>query len=101
MGASFPYLIYAVINSSMKRDSGIGDFGKQGIRTFTRDHQCNSICSGLGFDTQYSLAMGTSRESGELNDDNSDDDHDNDKDQEDEEDVQNQAQPEQSDDNSH
>ncbi|KAJ7837938.1 kinase-like domain-containing protein [Mycena leptocephala] len=85
----------------MKRDSGIGDFGKQGIRTFTRDHQCNSICSGLGFDTQYSLAIGTSRESGELNNDNSDDDHDNDKDEEDEEDVQNQAQPEKSDNNSH
>ncbi|KAJ7839737.1 hypothetical protein B0H13DRAFT_1650058 [Mycena leptocephala] len=74
----------------MKRDSGIGDFGKQGIRTFTRDHQCNSICSGLGFDIQYSLAIGTSRESGELNDDNSDNDHDNDKDEEDEEHVQNQ-----------
>ncbi|KAJ7217291.1 hypothetical protein GGX14DRAFT_321921, partial [Mycena pura] len=45
--------------------SGIGDAGKRGICSFTRDHQCNSICSALGFDTQYPLKTASSRKTTE------------------------------------
>ncbi|KAJ7222732.1 kinase-like domain-containing protein, partial [Mycena haematopus] len=40
-------VLFDLMAHTIDGNSGIGDFGKQGIRTFTRDHQCNSICSGL------------------------------------------------------
>ncbi|KAF8810883.1 hypothetical protein BYT27DRAFT_7020706, partial [Phlegmacium glaucopus] len=32
---------------SICRDSGIGDHGPEGIKTFTAQHHCNHICRGL------------------------------------------------------
>ncbi|KAJ6460795.1 kinase-like domain-containing protein [Mycena vitilis] len=37
-------------------DSGIGDFGREGIRTFIRDHECGDLCRSLGLDTSIILA---------------------------------------------
>jgi hypothetical protein len=31
----------------MCRDSGIGDHGPEGIKTFTAQHRCNHICHAL------------------------------------------------------
>ena len=31
-------------------ESGVGDFGLRGIKTFLRDHLCNNICGRLGLD---------------------------------------------------
>ncbi|KAJ7195475.1 kinase-like domain-containing protein [Mycena pura] len=48
-------VLFDLMTHTPDGDSGIGDHGKQGIRSFTHDHQCNSICTGLGFNTQYPL----------------------------------------------
>lgn len=42
------------------RDSGVGDFGKEGIATFLRDHRCNNICKLLRLHTDVPLNMGNS-----------------------------------------
>ena len=36
-------------------NSGIGDFGVDGIKTFIRDHQCGDICLRLGLDKSITL----------------------------------------------
>jgi hypothetical protein len=36
-------------------DSGIGDFGVEGIETFIRDHICGNICLRLGLDKKVPL----------------------------------------------
>jgi len=36
-------------------NSGIGDFGVDGIKTFIRDHQCGDICRRLGLDKSITL----------------------------------------------
>ena len=39
------------------RDSGIGDFGEEGIATFLRDHRCNNICKLLKLNTEIPLVV--------------------------------------------
>ncbi|KAF9440676.1 hypothetical protein P691DRAFT_686846, partial [Macrolepiota fuliginosa MF-IS2] len=36
-------------------NSGIGDFGPEGINAFIRDHHCKEICKRLGLDEDISL----------------------------------------------
>jgi hypothetical protein len=36
-------------------NSGIGDFGVDGIKTFIWDHQCGDICLRLGLDKSVTL----------------------------------------------
>ncbi|KAJ7203506.1 kinase-like domain-containing protein [Mycena pura] len=78
-------VLFDLMAHTQNGDCGIGDFGKQGIESFTRDHQCNSICSALGFDTQYPLKPRSSRNTRssrrtqeEPESDDSDDDEDED-----------------------
>ena len=33
-------------------DTGIGDFGPEGIASFVEDHLCDTICLGLGLNNQ-------------------------------------------------
>ncbi|KAJ7440571.1 hypothetical protein FB451DRAFT_1415067 [Mycena latifolia] len=33
-----------------KGNSGIGDFGREGIHSFIRDHSCGALCRSLGLD---------------------------------------------------
>lgn len=37
-------------------DTGIGDFGPDGIASFLDDHRCGSICQGLGLHRQVPQA---------------------------------------------
>lgn len=41
--------------NSYNSNSGIGDFGVDGIKTFIRDHQCGDICLRLGLDKSITL----------------------------------------------
>lgn len=41
-------------------DTGIGDFGPDGIASFLDYHQCSSICQGLGLHRQVPQAAGDS-----------------------------------------
>ena len=40
------------------RDSGVRDFGEEGITTFLRDHRCNNICKLLWLHTDVPLHLG-------------------------------------------
>ena len=39
----------------MSRNSGVGDFGEEGIASFIRDHKCNDICKRLRLDAEIPL----------------------------------------------
>jgi hypothetical protein len=41
-------------------DTGIGDFGPDGIASFLDDHRCGSICQGLGLHRQVPQAASDS-----------------------------------------
>jgi hypothetical protein len=41
--------------TSLFRDSGVGDFGEDGIKTFLHDHSCGPLCSSLGLKEQVPL----------------------------------------------
>lgn len=70
-------------------DSGIGDFGTEGINTFINGHECGAICKRLGLDEGIPLKLAsTTMEKGNGlgepcekdtsdQDDNSDDDDNN------------------------
>lgn len=36
------------------RDSGIGDYGPEGINAFVSQHKCNYICHGIKLDSLHS-----------------------------------------------
>ncbi|KAJ7900697.1 hypothetical protein B0H14DRAFT_2556149 [Mycena olivaceomarginata] len=38
-------------------DSGIGDFGAKGMKSFVDDHQCTDICRALTLESSYALVM--------------------------------------------
>lgn len=38
-------------------DSGIGDFGTEGINTFIKSHECGAICKRLGLDEGVPLKL--------------------------------------------
>lgn len=42
------------------RDTGVGDFGREGILTFLRDHSCNTVCRDLGLDRSMPLEFAES-----------------------------------------
>ena len=41
------------------RDSGIGDFGEEGIDTFLCDHRCNNVCKALQL--HYTVPLSTEK----------------------------------------
>ncbi|KAK7001195.1 hypothetical protein R3P38DRAFT_2559268, partial [Favolaschia claudopus] len=42
-------------------NSGIGDFGLEGINSFIRDHSCGDVCNRLALDEVAPLIFDTSR----------------------------------------
>lgn len=70
-------------------DSGIGDFGTEGINTFIESHKCGAICKRLGLDEGIPLVLLSARKGSGLGEphgkdtpdkmgDSSDNDSDND-----------------------
>ncbi|KAJ7767046.1 kinase-like domain-containing protein [Mycena maculata] len=51
-------ILFDVMTHTVEGNSGVGDFGKRGIRTFMHDHQCNVICTELGLSIHYPLQSG-------------------------------------------
>ena len=61
---------YIVVLSIEDSNSGIGDFGIEGIDTFIRDHTCGNICLRLGLDKKVPLnATDASKSSSQPEDD--------------------------------
>jgi hypothetical protein len=52
------------------RNSGVGDFGKAGIKTFLEQHSCNELCVALGLDKSMPLVFDESEDMDESDDDN-------------------------------
>lgn len=53
-------VLFDVMTHSPAGDTGIGDFGPDGIASFLDDHRCGSICQGLGLHRQVPQAAGDS-----------------------------------------
>lgn len=51
------YLFLLAFIFYCSRDSGVGDFGREGIETFVHDHNCTDLCRSLSLDTSYPLVM--------------------------------------------
>jgi len=49
-------------------DTGVGDFGAEGIASFVEDHSCNTICLGLGLNNQIPQVDSDDEEEGDKND---------------------------------
>ncbi|KAK6997329.1 hypothetical protein R3P38DRAFT_3220308 [Favolaschia claudopus] len=52
-------------------NSGIGDFGLEGINSFLRDHTCGDVCNRLALDEVAPLIFDTSRNEEQEEQDNS------------------------------
>jgi len=48
-------VLFDIMTHTVDGDSGVGDFGKDGMQTFRNDHTCGAICVNLGFDDQIPL----------------------------------------------
>ncbi|KAJ7889353.1 hypothetical protein B0H14DRAFT_1167860 [Mycena olivaceomarginata] len=55
-------------------DSGIGDFGEKGIKSFIDDHQCTDLCRALTLESSYPLVMQEEGDSGSEKDSDEDED---------------------------
>ncbi|KAK7041172.1 kinase-like domain-containing protein, partial [Favolaschia claudopus] len=40
-------VLFDLMTHKEEGDSGVGDFGQDGINTFVQDHECNTVCSAL------------------------------------------------------
>lgn len=50
-------VLFDIMNHTTEGDSGVGDFGEEGIATFLRDHRCNNICKLLRLHTDVPLLI--------------------------------------------
>ncbi|KAJ7092241.1 kinase-like domain-containing protein [Mycena epipterygia] len=50
-------VLFDLMTHTRAGDSGVGDFGEEGIETFVKDHKCNEICHGLVLHEAYPLVM--------------------------------------------
>ncbi|KAF9470206.1 hypothetical protein BDN70DRAFT_939932 [Pholiota conissans] len=41
-------VLFDIMTHSKDGNTGIGDFGQDGIKSFLQDHTCGKICQGLG-----------------------------------------------------
>lgn len=48
-------ILFDTMTHTLQGNSGIGDFGQDGIDTFIRDHTCGEICQRLGLDRSIPL----------------------------------------------
>ncbi|KAJ7885239.1 kinase-like domain-containing protein [Mycena leptocephala] len=56
------------------QDSGIGDFGEKGIKSFIDDHQCTDLCRALTLESSYPLVMQEDGDSSSGKDEDEDED---------------------------
>ncbi|KAJ6566837.1 kinase-like domain-containing protein [Mycena capillaripes] len=50
-------ILFDLMTHTAVGDSGVGDFGWEGIKTFVNDHNCTDLCRSLSLDTSYPLVM--------------------------------------------
>ncbi|KAJ3981545.1 kinase-like domain-containing protein [Lentinula detonsa] len=43
-------VLFDIMHHTSEQDSGVGDFGPEGIQMFATQHKCSYMCVGLGFD---------------------------------------------------
>ncbi|KII92855.1 hypothetical protein PLICRDRAFT_155721 [Plicaturopsis crispa FD-325 SS-3] len=48
-------ILFDLMTHTLEGESGVGDFGREGISTFFRDHSCNSICREMRLDSEMPL----------------------------------------------
>ncbi|KAJ7434452.1 hypothetical protein B0H11DRAFT_1938660 [Mycena galericulata] len=60
-------VLFDLMTHTLDGDSGVGDFGIEGIKTFTKDHECNEICRGLALHESYPLVINLQDDAGDGN----------------------------------
>ncbi|KAJ7087588.1 kinase-like domain-containing protein [Mycena belliarum] len=50
-------VLFDLMTHTTSGESGVGDFGKAGMRTFLDGHKCTKICRGLAIDSEYPLVL--------------------------------------------
>ncbi|KAJ7921281.1 kinase-like domain-containing protein [Mycena leptocephala] len=50
-------ILFDLMTHTKDGDSGIGDFGEKGIKSFIDDHQCTDLCRALTLESSYPLVM--------------------------------------------
>ncbi|KAJ7577391.1 kinase-like domain-containing protein [Mycena floridula] len=50
-------VLFDVMTHTTSGDSGVGDFGEEGIASFVRDHSCLQVCLKLGLDTSMPMVL--------------------------------------------
>ncbi|KAJ7156232.1 kinase-like domain-containing protein [Mycena filopes] len=50
-------ILFDVMTHTNSGDSGVGDFGLEGIKTFLSGHKCSTICGTLGIQGEYPLSL--------------------------------------------
>ncbi|KAJ7845590.1 kinase-like domain-containing protein [Mycena olivaceomarginata] len=50
-------VLFDLMTHTISEDSGVGDFGLEGIKTFLNGHKCSKVCSTLGIEEQYRLSL--------------------------------------------
>ncbi|KAJ7925694.1 kinase-like domain-containing protein, partial [Mycena leptocephala] len=58
-------VLFDLMTHTADGDSGVGDFGREGMETFVHDHNCKDLCRSLSLDTSYPLVMPKDGEEGE------------------------------------
>ncbi|KAK7029308.1 kinase-like domain-containing protein [Favolaschia claudopus] len=48
-------VLFDLMTRTVPGDSGVGDFGSEGINSFVQDHECGTVCSALELDQLYPL----------------------------------------------
>ncbi|KAJ7911766.1 kinase-like domain-containing protein [Mycena leptocephala] len=66
-------ILFDLMTHTKDGDSGIGDFGEKGIKSFIDDHQCTDLCRALTLESSYPLVM---QEGGDSSGKDSDEDED-------------------------
>ncbi|KAJ7431817.1 kinase-like domain-containing protein, partial [Mycena galericulata] len=60
-------VLFDLMTHTLDSDSGVGDFGIEGIKTFVKDHECNEICRGLALHESYPLVIDLQDNAGDGN----------------------------------
>ncbi|KAJ7842432.1 kinase-like domain-containing protein [Mycena leptocephala] len=61
-------ILFDLMTHTKDEDSGIGDFGEKGIKSFIDDHQCTDLCRALTLESSYPLVMEEGDSSGKDSD---------------------------------
>ncbi|KAJ7810136.1 kinase-like domain-containing protein [Mycena leptocephala] len=67
-------ILFDLMTHTKDGDSGIGDFGEKGIKSFIDDHQCTDLCRALTLESSSPLVMQVGGDSGSGKDSDEDED---------------------------